>query len=247
MGWTLYMLGVLTCPGIFPTVFTILWRRQSKAAAIISPLLGMVTGLAVWLGSAHSLYGSITVDTTGSLYACAYGTAASAFSPLPYSLLITWASGGQNFDWADFKKEKLAFNSNASPSSASTLHEPAAGVSGSDEKHVDQHDSEKTTAVYTTDINDPHHPQNQIFLLRWVKVAAFWSAATFLGHWVLWPLPMYASHYVFTKSFFTAWLIVAIIWLWGTLFIAVVYPLVDGRGQISAVIRGWKGRSGSGL
>ncbi|KAL1845054.1 hypothetical protein VTK73DRAFT_1213 [Phialemonium thermophilum] len=60
LGWTLYMLGVLTCPGIFPTVFTILWRRQSRAAAIVSPLLGMATGIAVWLGSAHAFSGEIS-------------------------------------------------------------------------------------------------------------------------------------------------------------------------------------------
>lgn len=65
LGWTLYMLGVLTCPGIFPTVFTILWKKQSKAAAVISPLLGMATGIAVWLGSAQALGGEISVATTG--------------------------------------------------------------------------------------------------------------------------------------------------------------------------------------
>ncbi|KAF4463224.1 DUR3-Urea permease [Fusarium albosuccineum] len=34
MGWTLYMLGVLTCPGVIPLIFTIFWRKQSKLAVI---------------------------------------------------------------------------------------------------------------------------------------------------------------------------------------------------------------------
>ena len=37
-------------------------------------------------------------------------------------------------------------------------------------------------------------------LKRWGRIAAFWSLATFLGHWVIWPLPMYGSHYVFEKN-----------------------------------------------
>ena len=108
LGWTLYMLGVLTCPGIIPTVFTILWKRQSQAAAIASPLLGMATGIAVWLGSAHALYGGISVATTGQTLPCVYGTVASALSPAVYSIAITLVKP-QNYDWADFRNEKLAF------------------------------------------------------------------------------------------------------------------------------------------
>jgi hypothetical protein len=52
-------------------------------------------------------------------------------------------------------------------------------------------------------------------------------------------LPMYASHYVFGKSFFSAWLVVAIVWLWGTMLIAGFYPIIDGRKQISAICRSW--------
>lgn len=43
---------------------------------------------------------------------------------------------------------------------------------------------------------------------------------------------MYASRYVFGKSFFTAWLVIAIVWLWGTLVVAGFYPVVDGRHQL---------------
>lgn len=173
LGWTLYMLGVLTCPGIFPTVFAILWRRQNKAAVIISPLLGMATGIAVWLGSAYGLYGAVTIATTGASLPCVYGTVASAFSPIIYSVTISLFNP-QNFDWADFRNEKLAFD-------VPDL------VVGSD------------SSIEQAELQDPD-AHNQIELKRWGKIAAYWSIATFLGHWVLWPLPMYASKYVFGKE-----------------------------------------------
>ncbi|KAF2797231.1 urea active transporter [Melanomma pulvis-pyrius CBS 109.77] len=216
LGWTLYMLGVLTCPGIFPTVFTILWKRQSKAAAIISPLLGMATGIAVWLGSAYALYGAVTIVTTGATVPCVWGTVASAISPLPYSVIITLFKP-ENFDWADFRKERLAFEVDTS------------SISDRRNSTVARADIEIIPELSDAD--------SQLQLKRWGRIAAIWAAATFLGHWVLWPLPMYASKYIFGKGFFAAWLVIAIIWLWGTLIVVGFYPIVDGRHQLLAVWR----------
>ena len=216
LGWTLYMLGVLTCPGIFPTAFTILWRRQSKAAAIVSPLLGMVTGIAVWLGSAYALYGTVTIASTGATVPCVWGTVASAISPLPYSVVITLFKP-EKFDWADFRKERLAFDVDT------------GSVSERRNSSVARADIEIIPELSNAD--------SQAQLKRWGRIAAVWALATFLGHWVLWPLPMYASKYVFGKTFFAAWLVVAIIWLWGTLIVVGLYPIVDGRYQILEVWR----------
>ena len=219
LGWTLYMLGVLTCPGIFPTTFTILWRKQSKAAAIISPVLGMATGIAAWIGSAYALYGTVSIASTGGIVPCVWGTVASAISPLPYSIIITFIKP-ENFDWAEFRKERLAFDADTAPIAS----------------------ERRSTSITRADIelNDQDPTNSQPLLKRWGRIAAIWSLATFLGHWVLWPLPMYASKYVFGKGFFAAWLVISIIWLWGTLFIVGFYPIIDGRQQILDVWRAIK-------
>jgi hypothetical protein len=230
LGWTLYMLGVLTCPGIFPTTFTILWRRQSRAAAIISPLLGMTTGIAVWLGTAYSLYGTVTISTTGATVPCVWGTVASALSPIPYTVIITLIKP-EYFDWAEFRKEHLAFEANTAPIIDTQL------------------DSSITRSSASRAV-DPEAGTSQAQLKRWSRIAVIWALATFFGHWVLWPLPMYASKYVFGKGFFVAWLVISMIWLWGTLFIVGFYPILDGWSQISEVGRGfWSGtknQEGSG-
>ncbi|KAJ6014835.1 hypothetical protein N7540_009426 [Penicillium herquei] len=214
LGWTLYMLGVVTCPGIFPMIFTILSRNQSRAAAIISPILGMVTGIAVWLGTASHFGGEVTVATTGGVLPCMYGTVASCFSPIIYSVLITLIKP-QHYDWNDFKKEKLALEKLENDLTTAHHNETpsGAGESGLEDGGVRN---------MTLDANE---------LKRWGRIAAFWSIATFLGHWVLWPLPMYGSRYIFGKEFFVAWVVVGIIWLWGTMLIAIFYPLLDGGFQ----------------
>ncbi|KPM37917.1 putative urea active transporter 1 [Neonectria ditissima] len=60
LNWMGYFLATVICPGIFPMAFTILWRKQSTAAVVISPLLGLASGIAVWLGSAYTYYGELT-------------------------------------------------------------------------------------------------------------------------------------------------------------------------------------------
>ena len=42
---------------MFPILLTLLWDRQTKLAAIVSPLAGMVFGIATWLGLAYHFFG----------------------------------------------------------------------------------------------------------------------------------------------------------------------------------------------
>lgn len=174
LGWTLYMLGVLTCPGIFPTTFTILWKKQSRVAAVVSPVLGLLTGLAVWLGSAKALYGEISILATGQTLPCVYGNVASALSPAVYSVVISLIRPA-HFDWAEFRKEKLLFDDNVvsgggSSSSGGGNRNSTGGLQVS-------HDAEIAASSYASD---------KARLKHWGRIASFWALATFFGHWVLW-------------------------------------------------------------
>lgn len=164
-------------------IFTVLWRKHSKAAAILSPILGLATGLAVWLGTASHFGGEVSVASTGEILPCVYGTVASCFSPILYSVVITLVRP-QNYDWADFKKEKLALEKLDSSLTTAAHHETT-----NQSRHGSLEEGGVSSAAY--DAQE---------LKRWGRIAAFWSIATFLGHWVIWPLPMYGSHYVFEKK-----------------------------------------------
>lgn len=52
---------------------------------------------------------------------------------------------------------------------------------------------------------------------------------------------MYAAKYIFSSKFFYAWVVLSIIWVWGTMIVAGFFPILDGWGQISLVIRGLRG------
>jgi urea-proton symporter len=105
-----------------------------------------------------------------------HGCVASAFSPPPYTLIITLIKP-QNFDWDDFRKEKLSFGD----SSTELASNEEAVLPGPE----------------PVDRNDPRWKP---YKRRWTMIAAIASAATLLGHWVLWPLPMYAAKFTFSKN-----------------------------------------------
>lgn len=46
---------------------------------------------------------------------------------------------------------------------------------------------------------------------------------------VLWPIPMYASSYVFSKPFFTGWVAVGILWMFFSLGCVGLFPLWEGK------------------
>jgi Na+/proline symporter len=64
--WLSYAMQIVTVPGIFPTLLTLLWSRQSKLAAIVSPIVGMATGITVWLVTVRAVSKDINVTTTAA-------------------------------------------------------------------------------------------------------------------------------------------------------------------------------------
>ena len=101
--WTLYMLGIVVCPGTFPTCFALLWKGQTRRAAIISPVFGMLCGFAVWFGSAYAYTGEVTIASTGKSLPCMFGCLTSCFVPLPTSLIVSYI-WPQEFDFDEFLK-----------------------------------------------------------------------------------------------------------------------------------------------
>lgn len=79
--------------------------------------------------------------------------------------------------------------------------------------------------------------QEQKHLLRAAKIARWVTIAMTLCFLVLWPLPLYGSGYIFSKSFFTGWVVVGIIWLFGSTICVGIYPLWESRSTIVHVAK----------
>lgn len=205
-----YFLGVITTPGMVTISLTVLWDRQTKAAAIISPIVGLACGLATWISTSW-YYGNgvIDVTTTGALIPCMYGNIASAFVPMILSPLISLVFPGEPFSWDRFNAIKLISDSDSAQSSL--------------EKDVD---------TFT--------PEQIAYMDRTSKITGGLGALFFLGLWVIWPFGMYGAYYEFSLPFFRGWVVVAIIWIFAALLIVTFMPPIEGRRSIYSTLVGQK-------
>ncbi|KAH0144728.1 SSS family solute:Na+ symporter, partial [Aureobasidium melanogenum] len=104
--WSTYFRPIVACPGIFPLMLTLLWSRQTKAAAILSPVLGLAAGIATWLSLSYVWGGKINIQTTQEQLPGLYGALVSFFSPALFSVIISLARPSK-FDWRVFLKIDL--------------------------------------------------------------------------------------------------------------------------------------------
>jgi hypothetical protein len=257
MTWIGYFRPVLTCPGIIPLIFTLCWKGQTRLALIVSPILGFVTGLAIWLGTAYHLYGEINLTTTEAGLPALYGAMGSFFSPAIYSVLISQYKP-YYFDWREFLRIEIADMETIESSSSSTnatlteeikdksqttnTIEPISATPSSDKivptvVRSGEKSSKTPSAISLDDIQHPFSKETLAELHRWYRIA--WIAWVFivLITFVAWPMPLYRD-YIFTKAFFKSWTSVAILWQFMAFFAVVVFPLYDGRKQIVKGARG---------
>ncbi|KAK6084035.1 urea active transporter [Seiridium cupressi] len=129
MTWIGYFRPIIACPGIIPLALALLWSGQTRLAAVLSPILGFLTGLGICLGTAKSLYGVINMTTTEGSLPALFGAIGSLFSPAIYSVIISQYAP-YKFDWREFLRIELAEEAQIHTST------PRSTASLSDEKDV---------------------------------------------------------------------------------------------------------------
>ncbi|KAE9974372.1 hypothetical protein BLS_001780 [Venturia inaequalis] len=249
--WSTYFRPIIACPGILPLILTLLWSRQTKAAAILAPILGLLSGVATWLSLSWKWSGAINITTTQVQLPGLYGAIVSFFSPALYSVIISliWPS---RFDWREFLRIDL-IEDNSQPSSTLPSTFPSKEAfnetvkSGGDSEKASMGSAEKAGPTSTSThaqsklpIDQVVHPfdeQTLKHINKWFKIAATYFVVNVLVTIVLWPMPLYRD-YIFTKSFFGGWVSVAVIWHFGAMFAVIVYPVFDGRHEIARAVRG---------
>jgi len=218
-------MGVIISSAVIPSSLTLLWAGQNKWAATLSPPIGLVCSLIAWLVTAKKQGGNLSVASTGANNPMLAGNVVALLSPLPVIAILTLIFGLDHYDWSSMSKIRLA-NDNDLAQSA----------------HLDPEQ-----------IPDHHHaPQNdnateQAQLLRASKIAKTVTLILTVSFLVLWPMPMYGSGYIFSKKFFTGWVVVGILWLFISMGCVGLFPLWEGRKSMARTFRAvWKDVKGEG-
>ena len=105
MTWFGYFTPMMICPGILPLIFTVTWNRQTYWAAFISPLVGFSRFGCMGFYSL-SLYGEVTIKSTGGQLPALYGSLTSMMLPGVLSIIISLVKP-EKFDWDKLKTADL--------------------------------------------------------------------------------------------------------------------------------------------
>lgn len=138
------------------------------------------------------------------------GNVVALLSPMILIPIFTLAFGLQHYDW----ESMMAVRQGDDHDLAVAAHLDLENIPGGHVETRDEFEAE----------------QKQ--LLRAGKISRSMTIAMALAFLVLWPMPMYGSGYMFSKKFFTGWVVVGIIWIFFSFVAVGLFPVFEGRQKL---------------
>ncbi|KAF2035339.1 Na+/solute symporter [Setomelanomma holmii] len=241
LGWLFLVMGLLIGGAVFPAAFTITWRKQSKAGAIAGCLSGLSAGIIAWLTTAKHYYGEITVETTGLSYPTLAGNLASIMTGLIVTVVISYIKPA-NFDWEITRAINAVVDDGTSQDGTTTPREESSPELSDSGEKKDPEESYSAPAAPQSAL--PAHlaptaveeddPKTLRRSFKLACISAF--VITFILDF-LWPMPMFFSGYIFSKGFFTGWVVVSFIWVFASSAISCLLPIWETRGSFGTLFR----------
>ncbi|CAH6723675.1 urea active transporter [[Candida] jaroonii] len=230
MGYLYELMGVLIGGAVIPLCLTLFNKSQNAWAAALSPPIATVLAIISWIACSKGVFGAVDVNTTFEDYSMLTGNLVALMSPCFLIPIFTYAFKPQNFDWeilknvrrVDEEEELLA----------------AEGVK------IDEENSDKLVPLTSrvtqiasnlADLHKNDLAEQETILKKHFKVSLALCIFLTFAFLLLWPIPMYGSKYVFSKKFFTGWVVVGFIWLFFCAAVVVVGPLYESRESLVLV------------
>ncbi|KAF7192697.1 putative urea active transporter 1 [Pseudocercospora fuligena] len=216
LGYLYLLMGVIVSGAVLPATATLFLPQQSWAAATFSPPMGLACSLISWLTHAKSRYGSLDLASTGNMNPMLTGNLVSLLSPIVFIPILSFLFKSPKYDWQSMKMIRR------------------------DEDHAHTADPEllaPTQSVPSVSAKKEQEEAESSQLARSAKIAGISTIALTIATVVLWPMPMFGTGYIFSKKFFTGWVVVTFIWLFCSAICVGVYPLWEGRETCARTIR----------
>lgn len=228
VGFLITAIGIFVDSAIVPMACTIMWKKQSRLAAIFVPLASSAAGVLAWFLTAYTHFGVITIDSLSQNLPLAAGNIMALTGPLLLTPLVTYLRP-DDFDWATFKDMQKGDDDEAVTAKGHHVSggSEAAVVVDEQQRQQKQKDDADIDAV----------------LLKARNLALYMSAFLTLSLVILWPIPMYASSYIFSRSFFTGWAVVLFLWAFAAALVITLLPIVEGRHAMVALFQHIMGKS----
>ncbi|KAF9883371.1 hypothetical protein FE257_003538 [Aspergillus nanangensis] len=211
-------IGIFVDAAIVPMACTIMWKRQSRLAAFAVPLLGSLAGLIAWFLTAWTHHGVISITSLSQNLPLVAGNIVALGSPLVLTPLIT-ALRVECFDWQVFRDEIRRGDDEVVTVDGQVVSITSPQAAAALAEMVRQEEE--------NDLPLRRARNRSLFLAGFITVALV----------ILWPIPMYASSYVFSTGFFAGWVAFLFIWAFLAAGIILFLPIWEGREAVVQVVK----------
>lgn len=229
--WVLTVLGVIVGGAAVPVGLILLWSRMSTVAAIVAPWIGFACGIVVWFVTSTKRSGAINVETTGDGTNAVAGNLASFGVGVVSAVLLSYLFP-EKYPCVD--AQVVPGIEGVAPTPQEDTRQPPKAADG---------DEKATSAPAKNDIveflQDEHiEPMDPVLVRKAERLAQGASLVFILIAVILVPFTLFGTSYVYSKPLFTGWVVVSLIWIWASVIICVVYPVVESAGALGDISRG---------
>ncbi|KAG0349315.1 hypothetical protein BG005_011043 [Podila minutissima] len=230
LGYLYSLMGVLISSAVMPVTFTLLWKKQNVTAACVAPIGGLVISITAWLVCAKLYSGEINLATTGTDQAMLAGNLGALLGGGLISVVLSL-----------IKPDNYTFEATRSLKQVTDDMVGTPTSYNSSEDIVMEEEEEKkgtpraTTVELTTDTFDA---EDDAKLAKAARFARWSSGILTVILIVLWPLPMFFSNYVFSRGFYTGWVVLSIVWAICSTIAVTIYPVWESRDAFAEIFKG---------
>lgn len=88
---------------VIPSACTLFWKKQSKYAIVLVPIISSLASISTWIGVAYQKHGAVTIATLSDFIPTVAGNMLALTAPIILTPLITYLKP-DNYDFEKFKE-----------------------------------------------------------------------------------------------------------------------------------------------
>ncbi|RCK60671.1 Urea active transporter [Candida viswanathii] len=231
MGYLYEMMGVIIGGAVLSSTLTILSKKQNWHAATFTPIISTSLAIMAWLVCTKTQTGSVNYLNTFLDDPMLTGNCVALLSPIVIIPVLTFVFKPQNFDWKllDLRITRVDED------------EELAEALGEIEDPENLSPVKSQISVIASQLVESErdrYAEERATMKKAFKLCVIICVTITICLLVLFPMPMYGTGYVFSKPFFTGWVVVFFLWLWYSTYQVVVYPIYEGRHELYHTFRG---------
>lgn len=251
--WLLTVLAIIVGGGAVPVGLVLIWKRTSTVAAIASPWIGLACGLTAWFVTAYKRSGEISIESTGDTTNAVAGNITSFGVGWVSCMLLTLVFPAKyvSEDPMHIERSNKIQGIGGNVEGVSPPEQIVElDVDVDEEKKMDpeiakpppfpSHTATPTTPTPTTAAATHQNmsPMTPSAVRTGTRLALAANLIFILIAVILVPFTLFGTGYVYSKSFFTGWIVVSFIWVWCSMCICVVYPVIESWKALVEVRKG---------